>query len=221
MAAPPSDRPIRSASGGLPTRPIPNLDGGGKDFQYGDYTGISFVNGIIQPSWADNSVELTANPDRRFDTANARICRGRGFARAVGRARRSRSPAWKAASLSVPVARFTDPSGQADLSRYSASIDWGGRDHQRRHHLRGCRRRLHRVRRPRLRDVRPLHGQRRDQGSPHQGRGHHHRRDRKRAAQSPDPRFPSRGPRDAVHRSSRTRTDENPHSKAGRLHRDH
>ena len=52
-----------------------DLDGGGHAFQYGDYTGISFVNGIIQPSWADNSVELSANPDRRFDIANARISR--------------------------------------------------------------------------------------------------------------------------------------------------
>jgi hypothetical protein len=51
-----------------------SLDPGGQQFQYGDYTGVSFANGVFQPIWTDNSNELDANPDpRRFDLASARV----------------------------------------------------------------------------------------------------------------------------------------------------
>jgi hypothetical protein len=51
-----------------------NLSAFGANYQYGDYTGVAFANGMLYPVWADNSSELGNNPDLpQFDIAAARV----------------------------------------------------------------------------------------------------------------------------------------------------
>jgi VCBS repeat-containing protein len=103
----------------------PSLDAAGLRFQYGDYTGLAFVNGIMQPIWADNSTSLDNLPDpRRFDIASARI--------AVAQV--SRAPLVvqtfgvndrEGREFTLQIASFTDPNGGGIVSNYKATIDWG------------------------------------------------------------------------------------------------
>ncbi|MHB8969784.1 MAG: NF038129 family PEP-CTERM protein [Pirellulaceae bacterium] len=102
-----------------------SIDLGGQRFQYGDYTGLAFVAGVLQPIWADNSLELNAIPDpRSFDLANARI--------AVAEV--SRAPlvvqTFEVADVegnefTLRVASFTDPDGAGLVSDYKATLHWG------------------------------------------------------------------------------------------------
>jgi hypothetical protein len=102
-----------------------SLDANGSLFSYGDYTGLSFVSGSMQPIWADNSVELPGVPDRRqFDVANARI--------AVVEV--SRAPLVvqtfgvddvEGHEFTARVAAFSDPGGPGLSSAYKAKINWG------------------------------------------------------------------------------------------------
>jgi hypothetical protein len=53
----------------------------GRPLGFGDYNKIDFVNGILQPVWADNSATLPNNPDpTRTELATARIRVGKAFA---------------------------------------------------------------------------------------------------------------------------------------------
>ena len=103
----------------------PTVDANGQLFSYGDYTGLAFVNGVIQPIWADNSNELDSIPDpRNFDLANARISVAEvsgvplvvetfDVADIEGR------------SLFPRLATFHDPDGRGNSSDYRVIIDWG------------------------------------------------------------------------------------------------
>jgi Domain of unknown function (DUF4214)/BNR/Asp-box repeat len=50
---------VQVASG--PSNAITAGDNGGND--YGDYIGLSYVNGLLLPGWTDNNKAITANPD--------------------------------------------------------------------------------------------------------------------------------------------------------------
>ena len=103
----------------------PTVDANGQLFSYGDYTGLAFVNGVIQPIWADNSQELDSIPDpRNFDLASARISVAevlnaplvvQAFAVA----------GFEGRSLFPRLATFRDPEGSGDASGYHAKINWG------------------------------------------------------------------------------------------------
>jgi hypothetical protein len=111
---------------GLSNASAPTLDLNGASNQYGDYAGIDFVNGILEPIWTDNSVELPGNPDpQRFDSANARI--------AVATV--SGPPLVVTGSVDLQgtagspikdqvIATFTDPEPK-DVGTYKATIEWG------------------------------------------------------------------------------------------------
>ncbi len=97
----------------------------GQLFSYGDYTGMTFVQGVFQPIWGDNSLELESVPDpRKFDLANARI--------AVAEV--SRPPLVVTAfdfdgiqgqKIFASPAHFTDPDGTGSPGDFDAIIDWG------------------------------------------------------------------------------------------------
>ena len=96
-----------------------------REFQYGDYTRIDFVDGIVQPIWADNSSKLPNLKPVAFDTASARV----GIAQVSGI-----PPIVQANTLTVTegseftevVATFTDPDPDGEgPNDYSALIDWG------------------------------------------------------------------------------------------------
>ncbi len=97
----------------------------GTTFQYGRFAEIVFSNGILQPIWTDNSLELAGVPDpRNFDIANARI----------GVATVTREPLvvemaeiieLEGREFTQKIARFTDPSGTGSPSSFTAKIDWG------------------------------------------------------------------------------------------------
>jgi hypothetical protein len=101
------------------------LDPLGLQNQYGDYTGLAFAGGMLQPIWADNSVELDGNPDpQRFEAANARIA----IATVSGPPLVMQAVAVKGVAgtpLTAPLARFTDPEGARPVEQYKAIIDWG------------------------------------------------------------------------------------------------
>ncbi len=97
----------------------------GKSFQFGRFAGIAFSNGIVQPIWTDNSLELAGVPDpRNFDIANARI----------GVATVTHEPLVvemveiserEGSVFTRKIAGFTDPSGTSSPSDFTAKIDWG------------------------------------------------------------------------------------------------
>ena len=97
----------------------------GTQFQYGGFTGLAFSGGILQPIWADNSVELDGIPDpRNFDIANARLAvaqvsREPLVVEMVPFSEREGNP------FTRQVAKFTNPSGNGVASDYAAKIDWG------------------------------------------------------------------------------------------------
>ena len=103
----------------------PTVDANGQLFSYGDYTGLAFVNGVIQPIWADNSRELDSIPDpRNFDLASARI----------SVAEVSNAPLivqafdvedFEGRFLFPLLATFRDPDGSGDASGYRVKINWG------------------------------------------------------------------------------------------------
>lgn len=101
------------------------LDPRGFDNQYGDYTGLDFVSGILQPIWADNSLELEGNPDpRRFEAASARIA----VATVFGLPLVMQGADLKGTAgtpVNAVLATFTDPEGARAPSSYKATIDWG------------------------------------------------------------------------------------------------
>ena len=104
---------------------VASLDPNGLLFSYGDYTGLSFVNGMLQPIWADNSLELHDVPDpRQFDVANARI--------AVVEVSRAPLVVQTDAVMDVEgneftetIATFSDPGGAPLPTAYHALINWG------------------------------------------------------------------------------------------------
>ena len=110
---------------GLSDASASTLDPSGFANQYGDYTGLSFVGGIVQPIWTDNSLELEGNPDlRRFEAANARI----GVATVFGRPLVVQGVDIKGvagAPVNAVLARFTDPEAPRAATNYKATIDWG------------------------------------------------------------------------------------------------
>ncbi|NLX97962.1 MAG: hypothetical protein GXY83_17505, partial [Rhodopirellula sp.] len=103
----------------------PVIDPRGANFQYGDYTGIAFVDGVLQPIWADNSAELAANPDPpRFDLANARIAVAE-VTRAPLVVETFNVEDVEGNGFTAHVATFTDPEGGGAASDYKATIHWG------------------------------------------------------------------------------------------------
>jgi Bacterial Ig domain/FG-GAP-like repeat/PKD domain/RTX calcium-binding nonapeptide repeat (4 copies)/Beta-propeller repeat len=101
-----------------------SLDAFGNRFQYGDYTGLAFVNGVIQPIWADNSVELDGIPDpRRFDLASARIAVAE-VSRALLVVQTFGIAGVEGEEFTKRVATFSDPGGPL-AGGYSARINWG------------------------------------------------------------------------------------------------
>ncbi len=104
----------------------PTMSDNARAFQYGDYARIAFVDGIVQPIWADNSSKLPDNPrNAHFEIANARV----GIANIGGV-----PPIVKANTLTMTegsevtetVATFSDPDPDGEgPSDYLALIDWG------------------------------------------------------------------------------------------------
>ncbi len=94
-------------------------------FQYGDYTGTAFYNGILYSAWSDNSKALANNPDTpQFDLAASRIAvahatapppvvTGMPFTIAEG------------AAYSGQIATFTDADQGLSSTDFTATIDWG------------------------------------------------------------------------------------------------
>jgi hypothetical protein len=101
------------------------IDAGGKLFQYGLYTGMAFVDGVLQVVFGDNSIELESTPDpRSFEIANAHI----GVAHVHGAPLELEGADVKAVeghAFSGSIATFVDPSGVFAADRYHATIDWG------------------------------------------------------------------------------------------------
>ena len=97
-----------------------------KEFGYGSYTRIAFVDGIVQPIWADNSSELPDNPrSDHFEIANARV----GIAQIGGIpliVQANTLSVTEGNEFTEVIATFSDPDpdgeGPAD---YLALIDWG------------------------------------------------------------------------------------------------
>ncbi|MCU0961267.1 MAG: NF038129 family PEP-CTERM protein, partial [Pirellulaceae bacterium] len=102
-----------------------SIDLGGQRFQYGDYTGLSFVAGTLQPIWADNSLELDSVPDpRSFDLVNARIAVAH-VTRAPLVAQTFDMEDREGNEFTQRVASFTDPDGTGSAGDYKATIEWG------------------------------------------------------------------------------------------------
>ena len=94
-------------------------------YQYGDYSDVAFYNGMIFPSWIDNSALLLGNPDLpNPDTAVARVAvaharpapivvRGEAISTSEGQ------------TFSNEVALFLDNDPSLTVGSFSADIDWG------------------------------------------------------------------------------------------------
>jgi hypothetical protein len=93
---------------------------------FGDYTGITFLNGVIHPIWADNSsTPLPMNPDRpRFDMATATVGEARvkdAPAQVVGIPINAR----EGAEFDGTVAFIENADPNITSDKYEASIAWG------------------------------------------------------------------------------------------------
>jgi PKD repeat protein len=106
----------------------PGLDARGKEFQFGDYTGLAFHAGVLEAVWGDNSAELPDNPKRpQLDLASGRL----GVARVVGAPLdvtvQQPDGVVEGKEFTDRVARFTDPQPESGVSadHYSATISWG------------------------------------------------------------------------------------------------
>ena len=129
-------------------------------FSYGDYTGLSFVNGMLQPIWADNSLELDATfPTRGSSTwptpgSPWSKCRGRRWS-----CRPSTSMDVEGNEFTVRIATFSDPGGARRATAYHATIDWGdGTEASAGDIQLAAGRLVRRVRHARVREIRPLRG---------------------------------------------------------------
>ncbi|HVX12138.1 MAG TPA: NF038129 family PEP-CTERM protein [Pirellulales bacterium] len=108
-----------------------NLDSFGQQNQYGDYTGLAFVNGILYPLWADNSSELNNNPDPpNFDIAVARpaVAHIADLPLTAEPLDISAEVKDEGSEFTANLATFTDPDSNAQASLYTATIDWGDPD---------------------------------------------------------------------------------------------
>ena len=104
----------------------PGLDTGGKRLQLGDYTEMTFFDGVFQSVWTDNSWELPDNPDTvNFDLANGRV----GVANVLGVPLSVSATDFSAVEdeeFTRVVARFQDPDDDMIwVGDYAATIDWG------------------------------------------------------------------------------------------------
>src|SRR5262249_15759978 len=104
----------------------PSIDAVAGNFGYGDYTHISFVDGMIQPIWADNSVKLDAVPDpRNFDLANARIAVAEVNRTPLEVEGKNLQGTQGKELTDALVATFVDPEGGTTAENFTATIDWG------------------------------------------------------------------------------------------------
>ncbi len=102
-----------------------NLDQTGKDNGPGDFSGIVFANGVVHPTWSDNSFALLNNPDApQYDVVSA----------SVGEARIVDSPpivgavpvqAVENQSFDGIVGFITSPDPLVSSDNYTAVINWG------------------------------------------------------------------------------------------------
>ncbi len=108
-----------------------NLDAYGQQNQYGDYTSLAFAGGILYPVWADNSTQLSGNPDLpQFNLAE-----GRPAVAPVADLPLSATPldissqlSYEGAAFTANLATFTDPDPDAQVGLYTATINWGDPD---------------------------------------------------------------------------------------------
>jgi hypothetical protein len=100
-------------------------------FDFGDYSGVAFLNGVLHPVWADNSAALVGNPaplsgafHQAMDLATATV----GVVE-VRAAQFTVTPVavngTEAAVFHGPVATFTSADPTLDSTNFTATIDWG------------------------------------------------------------------------------------------------
>jgi hypothetical protein len=100
-------------------------------FEYGDYTGIAFLNGVLHPVWADNSSALLENPA----PLSGAFHQGMDLATALVGVIDVRAPQLTVTPLAInaaqfaafhgAVATFTFPDPTYVSTDFSATIDWG------------------------------------------------------------------------------------------------
>ncbi len=102
------------------------LNGAGQGNQYGDYSGLAFVNGIVNPAWADNSPALAGNRDLpQFDMAAARVATARvSLAPLVVRGEAVDASQGQAFA-NKEVTLFLDKDPTLNAVNFTATIDWG------------------------------------------------------------------------------------------------
>ncbi len=92
---------------------------------YGDYTGCSFVNGLIYPVWCDNSPNLPGNPDGGLEIATNRVTTQPPQPPGVTPAPFDFAAVEGQGLNFVTLAQLTDPSGPHPASAYTVTVDWG------------------------------------------------------------------------------------------------
>ena len=108
-----------------------NLNDYGQQNQYGDYTDLAFAGGILYPVWADNSTQLSGNPDPpQFELAEARpaVAQVADLPLTAKPLDISAEVKDEGSEFTANLATFTDPDPNAQLSNYTVTIDWGDPD---------------------------------------------------------------------------------------------
>ena len=108
-----------------------NLNAFGQQNQYGDYTGLAFVGGILYPLWADNSAALGGNPDLpQFDLALGRpgVAQVADLPLSATPLDISAAVKYEGGAFTANLATFIDPDPDARVGLYTATIDWGDPD---------------------------------------------------------------------------------------------
>ncbi len=100
-------------------------------YQYGDYTSLVFQAGVLYPIWADNSSELSSNPDLpNFDLAVDRAPTAHVTDLPLTAKALDISAAVKdeGGEFTADLATFRDADPNGQLGYYTATIDWGDPD---------------------------------------------------------------------------------------------
>jgi hypothetical protein len=120
--------PAVSLSLGPSNASDPGLNPFGLSYQYGNYTGLTFDQGLITPAFPDNSSELAQNSSApQFDVASGSF----GVAHVADLPITATAIAVvtsEGGSLAKDVASFTDADSNGKVSDFTATIDWGDGD---------------------------------------------------------------------------------------------
>jgi hypothetical protein len=100
-----------------------DLDPLSAKLQYGDYTGLTFSDGLLHPAWTDNSLSTDNNPlPFQIATSTVAVADVTVPPPVVVGKPLSQS---EDQTISQPVAKFFDPDSDLKAGDFSAQIDWG------------------------------------------------------------------------------------------------